>query len=46
MGNFADDDACKDRIQFTGDTLASQTRGKFSAIFNESMIDNRNSLKK
>ena len=33
MGNFADDDACKDRIQFTGDTRASQTRGKFSAIF-------------
>ena len=27
MGNFADDDACKDRIQFTGDTPASQTRG-------------------
>ena len=41
MGNFADDDACKDRIQFTGDTPASQTRG-----MNQSMTDNRNSLKK
>ena len=29
MANFAEDDDHKDRIQLTGNTLASQTRGDF-----------------